>query len=320
MRVKAAKCARLRSVASPLHHHHRRHTAESSNPQCDGAKPCSRCRARHVVCVYGKADTAKLALSMTPQRAAMLQEQNDRLIEAVRRMAARLGELESRHDEAGCGNCHDYDRLHESPAAAQHADITEILDRYAPSPAASAAWPRSPRSSRCGETTSAPQQPKRRRVEDQDGEPYSPSHMIVPASQLQPGQMIENELAIGSAPPNHTDNAGAAATSNPDIFDSHSTAYQTLLLMSHAHKSRATQLRGQGGVIVPDIANSAHAMPASIGLDARHPSLSFAPDPLSNGSTAVDADFPDALFDLVDWNMSLQNCDPINWDWANCEQ
>ena len=204
--------------------------------------------------MYGKADAAKLALAMTPERAVTLQEQNDRLAQAVRRMAARLGVLESRHDKAGCGNCYDSDRLGESPAAAQHAGIAEILDRYAPSPATSAGTQQSRQSSRRGGTTSGPQQSKKRRVDDQDSEPHSPSHMIVPTSQLQPGQMINNELATGSAQPNpgllHIDDAVAAATSNPDTFNPHSTAYQTLLQISQAHKTRAMQLRGQGGVIV----------------------------------------------------------------------
>lgn len=100
--------------------------------------------------MYGKPDTAKLALAMTPQRAALLQEQNDRLAQAVHRMAASIASLESRHDQAACGHCHDSGRVGESPAAAQHADITEILDRYASSPAASAGSPRSLDSSRCG--------------------------------------------------------------------------------------------------------------------------------------------------------------------------
>lgn len=274
--------------------------------------------------MYGKADAAKLALAMTPERSALLQEQNDRLTQAARRMAARLAALEARHDKAACEDCHDSDRLGDSPAAAQHADITEILDRYAPAPAPSAATQRSHQSTRHGGTASEPQVSKKRRVEDQDSQPHSPTHMIVPTSQLQPGQMIDNELTTGSAQPNlgllHTDDAVAAATSNPDTFDPYSTAYQTLLQISQAHETRATQLRGQEGVIAPAIANTAHAMPASMGPDGQDPSLYVAPDPLGTASTAANAGIPDALLDLVDWDLSLENCDPINWDWNNYGQ
>lgn len=232
-------------------------------------------------------------------------------------MAAHIASLESRHDQAACGHCHDSGRLGESPAAAQHANITEILDRYASSPAASARSPRSLDSSRCGGTAPTPQQSKKRRVDDQDSDPHSPSHMILRTSQLQLGQMIDHELATGSAQPSHTDDAVAAAASDPDMLDSHSTPYQTLLQMSQAYKTRATQLRSQGGVIIPDIINFAHDMPPSMRPVGRDESLYFAPYSLGNGSTAVDAGFPDALLELVDWDISLENCDSMNWNWTN---
>ena len=141
--------------------------------------------------------------------------------------------------------------------------------------------------------------------------------MILRSSQLQLGWMIDHELATGSAQPSHTDDAVAAAASDPDMLDSYSTPYQTLLQMSQAYKTRATQLRGQGGVIIPGIVNSAHDMSPSMGPVGQDESLYLAPYSLGNGSTAVDAGFPDALLELVDWDISLENCDSMNWDWTN---
>ena len=69
-------------------------------------------------------------------------------------------------------------------------------------------------------------------------------------------------------------------------------------------------------MIIPDIINFAHDMPPSMRPVGRDESLYFAPYSLGNGSTAVDAGFPDALLELVDWDISLENCDSMNWDWT----
>lgn len=252
----------------------------------------------------------------------MLQEQNDRLAQALRRMAARLAVLESRHITAGYENSQDTDNLGESPDGAQHADITEILDRYAPAPAESAGVRESHENSHRGGRTSGPHQSKRRRVDDDGGELDDLSLMIMPTPQLQPEQMINNDLPTGGMQPNagllYTNDATNPATSSLDTFDSRSTAYQTLLHMSQAQKTRATQLRGQECMVAgfPDIANTSHAMPASLGPDGQDPSLYLPPRPVANGSTAPNGGFPDSLLDLVDWDLSLENCGSVNWNWS----
>ena len=268
-------------------------------------------------------DAAKLALSMTPERGMMLQEQNDRLARALRRMATRLDELESRHGHLSGVNGQSTDVLGKSTDNAQHADITAILDRYAPESADLGAMQESLESSHPSARKSVPYQSKKRRVDDDGGdgdgssEQDGPSHMIVPVSHVQTQQMIDAELPTGNTQPTPTDHMAAATIANPATLDPHLQAYQTLLQMSQAHKTRATHLRDQAGVApgFPDVANTYGAVPASLGFNGQGESLHLPPGPSSNGSTALNGDFSDTLLDLVDWDMSLESCDPITWDW-----
>lgn len=256
-------------------------------------------------------DAAKLALSMTPERGMMLQEQNDRLARALRRMATRLDELESRHGHPSGVNGQSTDVLGESADNARHADITAILDRYAPESADLGAMQESLESSHPIARKSVTYQSKKRRVDDDGGDGSSeqdgPSHMIVPVSHVQTQQMIDAELPTGNMQPTPTDH----------MVDPHLQAYQTLLHMSQAHKTRAAHLRDQAGTApgFPDVANTYGAVAASSGFNGQGESLHLPPGPSSNGCTALNGDFSDTLLDLVDWDISLESCDPITWDW-----
>jgi hypothetical protein len=184
----------------------------------------------------------------------------------------------------------------------------------------------SPESSHPSASKSVTYQSKKRRVDDDGGdgssEQDSPSHMIVPISHVQTQQMIDAELPTSNMQPTPgllaTDHMAAATTANPATLDPHLQAYQTLLQMSQAHKTRATHLRDQGGMApgFPDVANTYGAVPASLGFNGQGESLHLPPGPSRNGSTALNGDFSDTLLDLVDWDMSLESCDPITWDWT----
>lgn len=254
----------------------------------------------------------------------MLQEQNDRLVQALRCMATRLDVLESRHSHLSGVNCQATDVLGESTDNAQHADITMILDRYAPESANLSSMQESSESEHPGTGASVTYQSKKRRIyngggEDSD-EQDNPSHMTAPIRQVQTQQMIDAELPTGNIQPTPGQSpvayTAAATLANPTTLDPHLQAYQTLLQMSQAHKTRATRLRDQAGMAIgfPDVANTPCALPASLEFNGQSESLHPLPDPSSDWSTALNGDFSDTLLDLVDWDMSLENCDPITWN------
>jgi hypothetical protein len=57
------------------------------------------------------------------------------------------------------------------------------------------------------------------------------------------------------------------------------------------------------------------AMSAPFGTTEQDSLLNLLPDAQAYGSTTLDGGFPDSLLDLVDWDASLENCAPIDWDW-----
>lgn len=283
--------------------------------QCDGLQPCARCRARDMVCVYGKADPDKLALPMTPERGAMLQQQNNRLTRAASRMAARIEVLESSaHGYSGHEKQQDIEMGDASSEVASRAKLVEILDQYAPESADTVELREpyeNPRSN--GESCNLPAQSKKRRVGNDVGDAAHrerSSFMIMPASQLQAQQVSGFKPSISSmqsgAEHTHIDGPDAAAWPSLDSLDPHLQAYQTLLQTSQAHKSRSTQPENQGGM---DVGNLDVADPPEISAAFGSTGQMSSPKAFSSKG------FPSSLLDLVDWDASLENCNPISWDW-----
>lgn len=262
----------------------------------------------------------------------MLQRQNDRLARALRHMAARIDKLESAQT---CSS-----RTHQAATHTatedvasnntSHASIADILEQYAPE--SSDVRDRQMTSEGVQDRKNstpdslAQQMPgsKKRRVQnvtlngsdvvpEQSRAPY----MLMPYPATQD---FTSEITASSNMPSEAGEYVANGTrTDPalpslDAPDTHLQAYHTFLHMSQAHKG----LIAKPGALSGRHFQSSDGVPGSLETLGQSSAMDMSPVSTNNNGLALGNEgFQDPLLDLVDWDASLQNCEPIFWDWQS---
>jgi hypothetical protein len=69
--------------------------------------------------------------------------------------------------------------------------------------------------------------------------------------------------------------------------------------------------------VIPNFDDMPIDTPAAFdsGAQAYSSRAGIVPNPLFQSSALSDEGFTDSLLDLVDWDASLENCNPDSWDW-----
>lgn len=259
----------------------------------------------------------------------MLQRQNDRLSRALRCMAARIDTLESAHTGSSRASRQAGPSLTTADDAASnisHASIAEILEHYAPELSDATDCQANSEEFQHQETlmpnSFTQQMPgsKKRRVQDVtvDGgdvvpEHPRPPHMSMPYPALQ--DSTSGLTASKITPSGSGEHVANGRRTDPpplplEIPDNHLQAYQAFLHMSQAHKGWISNPAALSGMQSSDgmERSSLETIEQPLAMDMTSTST-------NNGFALGNECFQGPLLDLVDWHASLQNCEPMFWDW-----